>query len=194
MTAPTNTPRLQQIRAVAERLFRDKGYLAASMREIAREVDMKGGGSLYAHIRGKEDLLWDIVNDATDAFFAALTPTLASSDAPATKLRRAMIGHILTITTHLGAAAAYFDEWRHLAEPRGSQFLARRDDYERLFGEIVAAGMAAGDLRPADPRLTTLHILSSLNAVRVWYKPEGRLSAQAVADSLADLLMHGLCC
>lgn len=193
MSSPANTRRLQQIRTVAERLFRDKGYLASSMREIAREVDMKGGGSLYAHIRGKEDLLWDIVNYATDAFYAALTPTVAAEIDPAHKLRQAMIGHILTITTHLGAASAYFDEWRHLSEPRRSLFLARRDEYERLFGRVVEGGIGAGVLRTDDPRLTTLHILSSLNAVRVWYKPEGRLSAEAVAESLANLLMHGLC-
>lgn len=188
-----NSRRLTQMRAVAERLFRDKGYLATSMRDIADEMQLKGGGSLYAHIKGKEDLLWSIANEATDAFFNALEAVCAQPATPYERLRAAMIAHLLVITEHLGAAAVYFDEWRHLSEPRRSQFMARRDAYEKQFQALLEACIASGACRALDTRLATLHLLSAMNAMRHWYKPNGRLSAQQVAESLADMLLHGLC-
>lgn len=192
MSTQGNTSRLDQIRAVAERLFRDKGYLATSMRDIADEMNMKGGGSLYAHIKGKEDLLWSIANEATDAFFAALEAACATQGEPHAQLRAAIIAHLLVITEHLSAAAVYFDEWRHLTEPRRSQFMARRNAYERQFQALLEACIKAGDCRAADARLATLHLLSAMNAIRHWYKPNGRLSAQQVAESLAEMLLRGL--
>lgn len=187
-----NSRRLEQICAVAEQLFRDKGYLATSMRDIADAMHLKGGGSLYAHIKGKEDLLWRIANEATDAFFAALESVCAQPATPYERLRAAIIAHLLVITRHLGAAAVYFDEWRHLTEPRRSQFMARRDAYEKRFQALLEECIASGECRPTDTRLATLHLLSAMNAMRHWYKPNGRLSAQQVAESLADMLLHGL--
>ena len=81
-----------EILEAAEQLFRDKGYLATTMRDIAAETKLQGGGSLYAHIKSKEDLLWEIATDAIDAFFAAVVP-ITTQDLPADqKLRAAPSG------------------------------------------------------------------------------------------------------
>ncbi len=185
--------RRDQIQTAAEALFREKGYLATSMRDIALEMQMKGGGSLYAHIKSKEDLLWDIAGEAVVAFFAALEPILAQDLPPVEKLREAMIAHMLVITSHLGATAVYFDEWRHLGDSRRAEFMAHRDRYERLFQQLIHDGIEAGALAPVDERLATLHVLGSMNAIRRWYKPEGRLSAPQLATEIADMLLRGVC-
>lgn len=193
MSTGQRSERRHQIQAVAEQLFHEKGYLATSMRDIADEMKMKGGGSLYAHIKGKEDLLWDIADEAIHAFFRALEPILAKDLPPDQKLREAMIAHMLTITAHLGSATVYFDEWRHLSEPRRTEFMARRDEYEHLFGQFIHVGIAAGILHPLDERLARLYILGAMNEIRRWYKPEGRLSAQEVAANIAGMILGGLC-
>jgi AcrR family transcriptional regulator len=192
VTTHAQPTRRAQIQNVAEALFRERGYLATSMRDIAEQMDMKGGGSLYAHIKGKEDLLAAIANDAADAFFAALRPVAARDLPPDAKLREAMIAHVLVITDHLGAAAVYFDEWRHLTEPRRSEFVGRRDDYEHMFQGLIHAGIAEGVFAPADERLATLNILSMMNAIRHWYRPGGRLTAYQVAETTAALALNGL--
>lgn len=184
--------RRDQIQAAAEQLFRDKGYLATSMREIADEMHMKGGGSLYAHIKGKEDLLWDIAQQAVRAFFSALEPILAKDSPPVDKLRAAMIAHVLVITAHLGATAVYFDEWRHLGDVRRAEFMQHRERYERLFQQLIHEGVQSGLLNVRDERLATIYTLGSLNAIRRWYKPDGRLSAQQVAEAVADFALNGL--
>src|SRR5579859_5372459 len=131
MTHNTNgsTTRRQQIQTAAKELFRTRGYLATSMRDIANKMQLSGGGSLYAHIQGKEDLLWDIASEAIDAFFKAQEAVLALDLAPVPKLRQAMISHVMVILSRLDAAAVYFDEWQHLSDTRRTQFAARRDTY-----------------------------------------------------------------
>ena len=184
--------RRDQIQSAAQQLFREKGYLATSMRDIADVMQMKGGGSLYAHIKGKEELLWDIATQAVRAFFGALEPILARNLPPVEKLREAMIAHMLVITEHLGATAVYFDEWQHLGDERRAEFQAHRNRYERLFQQLLHDGMKSGAFRPLDERLATLHVLGSMNAIRRWYRPDGRLSASDVAASIADMLLNGL--
>ena len=186
------TGRRDQIQAAAEQLFREKGYLATSMRDLADEMNMKGGGSLYAHIKGKEELLWEIALEAVRTFFAALEPVLAQDVPPAEKLRAAIIAHVLVITSHLGATAVYFDEWRHLSDARRAEFQEHRDRYEGLFQQLIHGGVASGVLQVRDERLATMFVLGSLNDIRRWYKPEGRLSAQRLAESMADLALNGL--
>src|SRR5215469_8676562 len=85
-----NTTRREQIQSAAKELFRTRGYLATSMRDIANKMQLSGGGSLYAHIQGKEELLWDIASEAMDAFFEVQTAVLALDLPPVPKLHRAM--------------------------------------------------------------------------------------------------------
>ncbi len=183
--------RRDQIRDTAEQLFRERGYMATSIRDIADVLQIKGG-SLYAHISGKEDLLWEIGMEAATAFFAALEPILAKDLPPVDKLREAITAHIGVIAKHLGASAVYFDEWRHLAEVRRMEFLAYRDRYERLFQQLIHEGISAGVFDVADERLATRYVLGSLNAIRHWYKPEGRLSAAEIAAGVGDMIIEGL--
>jgi len=132
MTHITNGSRTrrQQIQSAAKELFRTQGYLATSMRDIANKMQLSGGGSLYAHIHGKEELLWDIASEAMDAFIEAQSAVLELDLLPIPKLRRAMIAHVLVMLSRLDAAAVYFDEWRHLSDERRAQISARRDAYE----------------------------------------------------------------
>jgi TetR/AcrR family transcriptional regulator, cholesterol catabolism regulator len=187
-----NKTRRGEILDAAERLFRDKGYLATTMRDIAAETKLQGGGSLYAHIKGKEDLLWEIATEAIDAFFAAVTPITEQALPADQKLREAIIAHIEVISTRLSAAAVYFDEWRHLTQPRRDQFLARRDEYEYLFDALIHDGLRTGVFAVPDQKLATLHVLGAMNAVRHWYKPDGRLTAHQMGEGIATMLLAGL--
>ena len=184
--------RRQQIQTAAKELFRTRGYLATSMRDIANKMQLSGGGSLYAHIQGKEELLWNIASEAMDAFFEVQTSIVALDLAPVPKLRRAMIAHVLVILNRLDAAAVYFDEWRHLSDGRRAEISGRRDAYEKRFQSLIHAGLASGELIASDERFATLYALGALNAIRRWYRPDGRLSAETVAALTADAILDGL--
>ncbi len=187
-----STTRRDQIRLAAEELFRTRGYLATSMRHIADKMELSGGGSLYAHIHGKEDLLWEIAIDAIDTFIAAQDVVWARDLPPIEKLREAMIAHVSVIMNQLGAAAVYFDEWRHLGDERRQEFAARRDAYEQRFQALIHAGIESDDFAIPDERFATLYVLGALNAIRRWYRPDGRLSPDEVANLMAESVLNGL--
>lgn len=188
--ADTETRR-DQILAAAERLFRQRGYLATSVRDIGEAVGINGA-SLYSHIGSKEDLLWEIASRAADAFFAALEPIARADEPIPLRLRKAIIAHVGVITQHRDAAGVYFNEWRHLDEPRRSAFAKRMDDYQAIFRGMLREGIQAGLFAPVDERFASLVVLSALNWTHQWYRPDGAMTPEEIGRHLADLLFNGL--
>src|SRR5688500_20162993 len=95
----TDTPRRQQIEDAASTLFRERGYAATSVRDIAQALDMQGG-SLYAHVASKEDMLWAIVVRAADLFNREVGPLASAASQPAKSRLQAMIrAHVRVVTS-----------------------------------------------------------------------------------------------
>src|SRR5215213_7572321 len=169
------TPRRQQIEDAASALFRERGYAATSIRDIAQALNLQGG-SLYAHVASKEDVLWSIVNRAADRFNALVAP-IAASDAPASeRLRRMIDAHVAVVTSGQRDAAVFLHEWRLLSPERRAAVAQRRDAYEGLFRHTIEHGIESGDFNAVDPRLTAMALLSTLNGIASWYRPDGPLT------------------
>lgn len=183
--------RREQIYDTAGALFSRRGYAATSVRDIARELDLQGG-SLYAHIESKEDVLWAIVSRAAEQFLATARP-LAARDAPATDRLRGMIhAHIAVVTGQVERATVFLQDWKYLSPERREAIRAQRVEYEGLFRAVIADGVARGEFAPADPKLAAMLVLSALNGVHLWYRAGGGLGPGEIADRFADMLLHGL--
>jgi AcrR family transcriptional regulator len=187
----TEDDTISRIHRAACRLFRHRGFHGTSVREIADEVGIQGG-SLYAHMDSKDDLLWEIVSVAADRFFAALQPIVEGPLGIMQKLRAAVLAHVDVITGDMDAAAVYSVEWRHLSASRREAFTRRRDEYERLFRGLVDEAVRGRFLSVTDVASATLFILSSLNWMFTWYNPEGRMSADEVGRMMANYIFDGL--
>jgi TetR/AcrR family transcriptional regulator, cholesterol catabolism regulator len=179
---------------VASALFRERGYAATSVRDIARALDIQGA-SLYAHVTSKADVLWTIVGRAAMRFEAAADAALEAT--PASAGARDRIGafvraHVGVVTADPELASVFVHEWRHLDGERRAAILERRDAYERRLRDAIADGMSAGELVPTDPAVAASFVLGALNAVAAWYRPDGRLSADRIADHYADLAIRSL--
>lgn len=161
------------------------------MRDIADALGMLPG-SLYAHIESKDDLLWEIASAAGDRFFAMIEPIAASSLLTTNKLRDAIRGHVRVITENLDAAAVFCAEWRHLTPRRKTDFVQRRDRYEAIVTQMVQDGVEQGLFGVSDARYATLMLLSTLNSVYQWYRPEGRMTADEVAMMVSEFVFDGL--
>lgn len=183
--------RKQQIEEKATVLFREKGYAATSMRDLANVLGIEAA-SLYSHIKSKEEILQKVCFRMADEFFAAWQAVESESSSYAAKMEKAAIAHVKVITMNTNASAVFFNEWRHLSEPYLSDFLAMRDDYEGRFIDILEAGMATGEFKTVDSKFMMLTILSSLNWTHNWYKPEGSLSPREIGRRLANLILNGL--
>jgi TetR/AcrR family transcriptional regulator, cholesterol catabolism regulator len=187
----TETPRRAQIEEVASALFRERGYAATSVRDIAQALNLQGG-SLYAHMASKEDVLWSIVTRAADRFNAQVGPIAASDASPADRLGEMIRAHVGVVTSIQKDAAVFLHEWRFLSAERRTEMLARRDSYEALFRGVINDGIATGAFRHVDPGTTSMAILSALNGIPAWFSPNGPLTRDQIADEHADLFVRAL--
>ena len=185
-------PRREQILDSASRLFSERGYHATSMRDLAGELGMQGG-SLYAHISGKEELLIEIVNQASRQFDEALF-SLRGVELPADeKLREAMRRHIRVVADNMDSATVFFHEWKHLSPGAYARVTGWRDSIDDFYRELMTQGMQEGVFRAdLDPKMSAYLVLSAVNWAYTWYRPGGALSSRDVADSFADMLLSGL--
>jgi AcrR family transcriptional regulator len=189
--ADTTIERKDQVLRAAERLFSQRGFHAASVRDIAEALKIKGG-SLYAHIESKDDLLWEIVSAAADRFFAAIGPIVDADLVPVERLKRAILAHIRVITGNLEAAAVYSNEWRNLIAERRTQFGARRDEYEEVFRKLVGDCIREGTFAAVDEKFAALLILSSMNWIYQWYRADGPMTPEEIARKLTEMIFNGL--
>jgi len=190
------TPRRREIEDVASDLFREHGYAATSVRDIARALDIQGA-SLYAHVASKEDVLWAIVDRAATRFeaAAAAADARAAADGPGDHVARldALVRtHVAAIAEDVDAAGVFLGEWRSLGPDRRAVILERRDAYERRLRDLIADGMATGAFRMTDPAVATTFVLGALNAIAGWYHQDGRLSPDRIADHAAGFVVSAL--
>jgi AcrR family transcriptional regulator len=183
--------RRRQIEDVASSLFSSRGYAATSMRDIAKVLDLQGG-SLYAHIPSKEAVLAAIVEEAAEAFHAAVRPVAERRGPAAERLREMIAAHVRVVTGARERAKVFLFEWTFLGEERREAVRRSRRVYQAYFERVVAEGVAAGELRTADPRLAAVFILSAMNAMAHWYRPDGALEPEALAGHYAELFLTGL--
>ena len=178
---------------MASELFHANGYAATSVRDIARALDIQGA-SLYAHVASKEDLLWSIVASAATAFEAKANEAVAeTTDAdPVERLAALVEAHVDVVTADPERASVFVTEWRHLSGSRRAAIAQRRDAYEARFRAVIEDGTAVGAFRATDSALAATFILTALNGIATWYRPDGRLSADRIADHYVDLALRSL--
>lgn len=185
------TSRQAEILRIAQDLFKDKGYAAASVRDIAKAANVEPA-SLYSHISGKEDLLDRTCFDMADKFISAISEVNDIYFDAAQKLQLAVANHVELLTSNPSAAHVFQREWRYLNEPRRSEFIQLRNQYEEGFRTIVQNGIDEGLFNDVDIKIAALTILSSLNWIVEWYREDGDLSPKEIADQLFNFILTGL--
>ena len=182
-----------EIDEVASELFHAHGYAATSVREIARALDIQGA-SLYAHVASKEDVLFSIVDRAAAAFERAadIAEVETAHGDPIERLAALVEGHVDVVTSDPERASVFVTEWRHLSPDRRAAVGVRRDAYERRFRDVIDEGIAVGAFRSVDSAIAATFLLTALNGIPIWYRPDGRLSADRIADLFVDLALRAL--
>lgn len=179
-----------QIFATAGELFSERGYHGTSMRELARALNMRGA-SLYSHINAKEELLWGIVNEVADQFLA-LAEAVPRNIPSEEQLTRLVRGHLKVIAHELHYAIVFFHEWKFLEPSLRARIKAKRDAYEANLCRIIEEGTQLGVFRVASPRLAALFVLSALNWTYQWFRLEGTLSIEQLADQYIVFILGTL--
>jgi TetR/AcrR family transcriptional regulator, cholesterol catabolism regulator len=147
-------------------------------------------GSLYAHIAGKQDLLYEAMREGAEAFHAALD-AIPDDLRVTERIRRALRAHLRVVVEQLDVATVFVREWRYLEGERAEEFLAERRRYEERFRALFREGRELGELRTdLDDAAAALLALSALNWAYTWLTP-GR-DTDELADRFWRLLVDGV--
>lgn len=172
-------------------LFNQNGYHATSMRDIARAIDIKKP-SLYHHFDSKEAILRTILEAGMNQLLEELEAIVASEGNCEDKLTEAVRAHARIIAQNPKGAAVFMREDRGLGEAYLADYVERRDRIEALYRMMVQDCIGQGVFRPTDISITVQAMLGMVNWMTRWYRPEGRLSADEIAQIFSDLLLDGL--
>lgn len=187
-----NLSRKEQVIRVAAQLFKEKGYAAASMRDLAQKLGIEAA-SLYSHIKSKEEILQTLCFELATEFIKSLENVENQDLSASEKLRLGIIGHIQVMARDLTASAVFMNEHRHLSQPHLRNFLLLRINYINRFKKIIEEGTIAGEFKDTiDRKLAVMTLFSSLNWMPMWYDPMGTIDPVALGVQLADMLVNGL--
>ncbi|HYK98813.1 MAG TPA: TetR/AcrR family transcriptional regulator [Candidatus Acidoferrales bacterium] len=173
------------IRAAALRIFRRKGYDAASMQEIADAVGLEKG-SLYYYISSKEELLVRLFEGRGEQVLGEIDVAASRPGSPRERLRAIVHAYVLGVLRNIDPVHVYLREEYSLPPAALEQVRQTNQAMRQRFERVIEEGVRQGDFVANDPKLATLALLGTCTWVHRWFRPGGRLTDTAVADDFAD--------
>ena len=189
---PDDTERYRTILETAARLIRERGYEGTSMQEIAAACQLTKAG-LYHHIQNKEQLLFAIMNYGMDLFENQVLERVKDIADPVERLSACMRRNIELVTR--GACKEVIIILHEHATLTGEarEFIDRRKKhYVRFLENTFSEAVKQGRMRPVDPTIVAFSFLGMVLWVYKWFKPDGRLNEDQIADGMVELFLKGV--
>ncbi len=175
----------------AARLFWQKGYAAASTREVAAQLGIQRA-SLYYHIKSKEDLLYDLSVASLADIEAQTRTALDGQHDPLGSLRALIRAHITSMSNGREMHATMLTELRSLSPEHRLDVIGRRDAYEALVRTILETCQQAGAVRQdISARLLGRCLLNLMNWSIFWFDPAGKVSTGELATVIQTIFLEG---
>lgn len=182
--------RKDEIMIASARLFKEKGYSAVTMRDLAQSLGIKAA-SLYNHIDSKQEILTHIILSIAEEFTEGMTLIMDSKESSLDKLRRVIALHVEMTSNNSDGMASLNNDWMHLEEKQ-AYYLELRQNYEDNFKSIIMSGVSSGELKDVDPEVTLFSILSTLRSLYLWIPSKEDINKEELAASLSEVLLNGI--
>jgi AcrR family transcriptional regulator len=187
------TPGMQterKIMDVAVSLFSEQGYKATTMRQIAGKVNITAG-SLYNHVRSKEELFLAIQKGFMDDLLAK-TKKCRSKESAKEKLRSVVEVLMETIAEDRLAWQNLVDQHHHFTALQRNELRLISDELDHMIREIVEEGKRRGEFRDVDTRFASFFLLGACHHAAKWLNSKGDVSAKEVGRQFASYFLNGL--
>lgn len=182
--------RKSQIIDVSTSLFREKGYHAASLDDVAERIGFTKP-AIYHYFSSKEDILFEVIEQIVDRALQRMVAIAARPSSPTDKLRDVIIANTEAILENLDAHIVFFNARGLLSPDREDTIIESERIYTRVVRKIYQDGISAGEFLDIDPMVATSTILGASSWAYRWFDPHGRRTAKEVAHDVAALTMNG---
>lgn len=169
------------VEAAIEAMF-ENGYHGTSVREIADRAGMSVA-NVYYYFPSKHDLLFRFMEGSAEQLLGQLEAMLADAEAdPRARLAEAVRLFVQRHTIRQAAAFVAATELRALEPEARKVVIDRRNAIEALFRQVVREGAEAGEFHVDDVAMAVRAILDMASSVSSWYRPDGSLGGDEIAD------------
>lgn len=192
----TKTPRKKAskkelILRKAAAMFREKGFAATSMRDLAESVGIEAA-SLYNHIRSKNEILEAICFDVANRFNNNMEVIESGNQNSIVKVETLLRFHIQQMVDNYEEVYVSDREWKHLDEPYLSNFQTQRRNYRKKFASIIEDGIQKNQIRKIDAPTAILIVLHAVSGIESWHRSKAKISAQELEDNMVMIMIDGL--
>lgn len=189
----TDVPsRREELLNIAATVFAEKGFQGSTVREIADKAGILSG-SLYHHFKSKEEMAAEVTRRYWDDLELANQAAVQSSDNPAEQLRALVHTSVRMSLRRRDEVRILHQDW-HYIQAFGN-FDARFREVQQTWHEVIDAGVRNGDFRrDLNQGMVYLTIMGALAWFPRWYREEGPLQPERIAEMQADLFLEGLTC
>src|SRR5687768_4018800 len=175
----------------AAQMFREKGFAATSMRDLAESVGIEAA-SLYNHIRSKNEILEAICFEVANRFTTHMEVVEVANQRSIAKVETLLRFHIKQMVDHYEEVYVSDREWKHLEEPYLSNFQNQRRNYRRKLASIIEDGIQKNEIRRIDAPTAVLIILHAVSGIESWHRSKVKISAQELEDNMMMIMIDGL--
>ena len=172
-------------------MFREKGFPATSMRDLAEAVGIEAA-SLYNHIQSKSEMLQEIVFRIANDCNVYLESLDESNINSIKKIESLIRFHVQMMLTRFDDYTVMINEWIHLSEPYLTNFTTQRRNYVQKMESMIAEGINNKEMRPVLPYVAMLTILSSVRGLEFWHRSGKKISPLIMEDNMVNHLISGL--
>ncbi|HEU0135905.1 MAG TPA: TetR/AcrR family transcriptional regulator [Flavobacterium sp.] len=183
--------RKSEIVGISAKLFKEKGYSAVTMRDIAQALNIKAA-SLYNHIKSKQEILTLIIIEIAEEYTSTIKDIVSSEESTITMLNRVIQLHIDITERNPDALASLNNDWMHLPPAELKYFLEMREEYEEQFRHIIITGISLGEIKKLESEIIIFSMLSTLRTLYLWYGKKSQFNAATLKKNLRDILIDGI--
>ena len=182
--------RKDEIIKTAAKLFKEKGYSAVTMRDLATAMGIKAA-SLYNHIQSKQEILKEIIISLAEEFTQGIEVIYNSEKNSLDKLSQIITLHVNITTNNTPGMATLNNDWMHL-ENQLAYYIQLRNNYETTFLNIIKEGVSASEIKKVNPEIVMFTMLSTLRSLYLWIPKKEDLHANDLANNLSTILIQGI--
>lgn len=186
-----NKVRWEEIMAVAAKLFREKGYMATTMDDIAAQLYITKP-ALYYYIKTKHDLLYEICETAINHLMERVAEIKDGGGSAEERLHHLVTWHVSAFSTNGDIINVYLADEGELPPEKREYIRGRSREFEAVYRDLVRELVSEGTFREVDVAMAVRAISGMCNWLSNWYRSDGSMTAEEIADVFIDLVMNGL--
>jgi len=175
----------------AASLFREKGYKAASMRDLAEAVGVEAA-SLYNHIKSKSELLHELVFSVANKFVLKMDEIESENISSLEKMEKLLRFHITEMIHNYEEVYVSDREWKHLSDPYLSNYQNQRRVYRKRIAAIIEEGIRNKEIKTIDSATVVLIFLHAVSGIESWHRSTKKITATELEQNMVTILIDGL--